>query len=153
MGTKISSLVQEFKEFAFKGNLIDLAVAVVIGAAFGKVIDAIVKDVIMPLVGYIFAFAHLPKSYESWKLGESTIGHLLAELVNFLIVALAVFLVIVKVVGGMVKKMASRPVAPSEPTTRECPMCLSIIPIKAKKCAHCASEVAAADQALALSAS
>src|SRR3954469_20285038 len=86
----------EFKNFAFKGNMIDLAVAVVLGAAFAKVIDSIVKQIIMPLISYVDpGKGH---GYETWALGRVQIGPVLAELVNFLLVALAVFIVIVKVV-------------------------------------------------------
>ncbi|HZL37331.1 MAG TPA: large conductance mechanosensitive channel protein MscL [Tepidisphaeraceae bacterium] len=133
---KPSQLWAEFKAFAFKGNLIDLAVAVVIGAAFSKVIDAVVKDIIMPLVSYL-----LPgkAGYESWHLGRLMIGHLLAELLNFLIVAAAVFLVIVKLIGAIMKK--STAAAADEPATKECPLCLSVIPAKATRCSQCTADL------------
>jgi large conductance mechanosensitive channel len=140
----VGKLWEEFKAFAFKGNMIDLAVAVVIGKAFGDIISAIVKDIIMPLVGYVTHILHVPANYQAWQLGNFMIGDVLAEILNFLIVAAAVFIVIVKVVGSvMARAAASKAATPSEPTTKECPLCLSVIPYKAKKCAHCASDLAA----------
>jgi large conductance mechanosensitive channel len=141
----VSKLWEEFKSFAFKGNMIDLAVAVVIGKAFGDIIAALVKDIIMPLVGYVTSILHVPSDYQTWHLGNFMIGDVLAEILNFLIVAAAVFFVIVKLVGAVMAKAAASkvpPTTPAEPTTKECPMCLSVIPFKAKKCAHCTSELA-----------
>ena len=132
----VSSLWQEFKSFAFKGNMIDLAVAVVIGAAFGTVIKSIVDNIIMPLVGYV-----TPKmTYTEWHVGNVLIGKFLGDLLNFLIVAFAVFITIVKVLGAVMKRAAGTP-APSEPTTKECPYCLSVIPLKARKCSHCTADL------------
>jgi large conductance mechanosensitive channel len=134
----MNKFLKEFQEFAFKGNMIDLAVGVVIGAAFGKIITAFVNDIIMPLVGYAISLAHIPSDYTTWHAGNFLIGNLLGEIVNFLIVALVVFIVIVKLVGAAVKKAAPKPgEAPTAPTTKECPRCLSLIPIKATKCANC----------------
>ena len=135
---KTGSLWAEFKNFAFKGNMIDLAVAVVLGAAFAKVIDSIVKGIIMPLISYVDpGKGH---GYETWTLGRLQVGPVLAELVNFLLVALAVFIVIVKVIGAVMKRAAPPPAA-GEPTTKECPYCLMTIPIKATRCGHCTSQL------------
>ena len=82
---KVSGLWEEFKAFAFKGNMIDLAVAVVIGGAFGKIITAIVNDIIMPLVGYTLKHLHIPPDYVNWHLGAFKIGDLLSEVVQFII--------------------------------------------------------------------
>lgn len=127
---------QDFKAFAFKGNMIDLAVAVVIGAAFKTVIDAVVSDIIMPIVNVVTP--HFP--YQSWHIWFFPIGHLLNQLLNFIIVAFAVFVIVVKLSQAVVKH-AGRPPAPGEPTTKECPYCLSVIPIKARKCAHCTADL------------
>jgi large conductance mechanosensitive channel len=127
----------EFKEFAFKGNMIDLAIAVVLGAAFKTVIDAVVADIIMPIISYV---PGLKGGYETWTLGHFTVGHLLAVIINFILVAFAVFLVMVKLLGGIMKA-TKKPQSPSEPTTKECPKCLSVIPIKAVKCAHCTADL------------
>jgi len=144
MANKATSLWQEFKAFAFKGNMLDLAVAVVIGGAFGKIISSLVGDIIMPLISYI-----MPKDmeYTAWTLGSAEkpiyVGKFLGEVVNFLIIALAIFIVIVKVVGALMKKASTPPPAPSEPVTKECPLCLSVIPIKARKCGHCTADLPA----------
>ena len=136
---KAGGLWTEFKNFAFKGNLIDLAVAVVLGTAFAKVIDAMVKFLIMPLIGYLdFGKGG---GYQNWHIGEVKIGLVLAELLNFVLVALAIFIVIVKVVGALMKRATTPPPA-GEPTTKECPYCLMVVPIKARKCGHCTSDLA-----------
>lgn len=133
---KVGGWWQEFKSFAFKGNLIELAVAVVIGTAFTKVINSLVTNVVMPLLSYV-----TPRTdYSQWKAGNVLIGLFLNDVIQFLIVALAIFIVIQKIVGSMIRK-AGPPPAASEPTTKECPMCLSVIPIKARKCGHCTSEL------------
>ena len=137
-------LWQEFKSFAMKGNMLDLAVAVVIGGAFGAIVTSLVNDVIMPMVSYI---TPADVAYQDWKIGSGAkpilIGKFLAAIINFLIVALAVFIVIVKILGGIAKRATGTPTA-QEPTTRECPRCLSVIPIRASKCAHCTAELATA---------
>lgn len=139
LGKTISGGWQEFKAFAFKGNMIDLAVAVVIGAAFGKVIDAVVKDLIMPIVQFV---PGLKGPYEAYQIGPFRVGHLASELLNFIVVAAAVFFIIVKLVGMIMKRAGGTP-KPSEPTTKECPYCLSVIPLKALKCAHCTADIPA----------
>ena len=139
MGMSLSSMAKEFKDFAFKGNMIDLAVAVVIGAAFGKVIDAVVKDLVMPIVEFVPALKGA--GYEAYKLGPFRVGHLASELLNFVVIAAAVFFVIVKLLGAVMKAANRKPAAPSEPTTKECPRCLSLIPIKATKCSHCTADL------------
>jgi large conductance mechanosensitive channel len=101
----VRNLATEFQNFAFKGNVIDLAVAVIIGGAFGKVVDSAVKHLIMPLISYLGD----PKGagYEAWMIGRVQIGAFLAEFLNFLIVAFAVFLLIVKTLQ-MLQKMRRR---------------------------------------------
>jgi large conductance mechanosensitive channel len=136
---KASSLWTEFKDFAFKGNMIDLAVAVVIGGAFGKVIGSIVDDIILPLVAFVMQILHIPHDPKPFHIND-----FFGSIVNFLIIAACVFIVIVKLLG-MIMKAAQHapPPAPSEPPSKECPYCLSVIPIKATKCAHCTSELPA----------
>jgi large conductance mechanosensitive channel len=132
----IMSVVKEFKEFALKGNMIDLAVAVVIGGAFGKVVSAVVADLIMPVVGVL-----LPGG--AWRTYTATplklqVGDFLGAVIDFLIVALVMFVVVVKVMGALRK-----PDAPAAPTTRPCPECLETIPIAARRCRACTATVAA----------
>jgi large conductance mechanosensitive channel len=189
----------EFKAFAFQGNMIELAVAVVIGAAFGNVVHSLVGDVIMPTVAYAIhegetaaktakaaaesvasktgitsttapttepvagatapatpappdaaaAPAAVPAPAAAapdkpisidFNIGPVPVGKFLTELINFVILAFAVFIMIVKLLGSVMKKM-NKPDVPGEPTTRECPECLSIIPIKARRCSHCTAVI------------
>lgn len=243
----LKTLWAEFKAFAFKGNMIDLAIAVVIGGAFSGVIDSLVKDIIMPTISYataavkeakdatvkatetameatglattqpattqpttqstgaatepaattqpaeaapatqatdvanqLIAAKAKEKSQEwqemvsafataleadrkaadakaakdkaeaaakaaaekpvdlSWKIGRINIGNFIGALINFVIIAAAVFIIMVKVLGGVMKRAGGTP-APAEKTTKECPECLSIIPIKARRCPQCTS--------------
>ncbi|MCA2000332.1 MAG: large conductance mechanosensitive channel protein MscL [Chloroflexi bacterium] len=130
-------MVKEFKEFVMRGNVLDLAVAVVIGGAFGKIVGSLVNDILMPLIGLIMGkinFAEL-----SWQVGEASVkyGAFIQAIVDFLIIAFVIFL-IVKAANNLKKKPAP---APAEPTTKECPYCFSTIAIKAKRCPNCTSEL------------
>jgi large conductance mechanosensitive channel len=121
------SLWDDFKGFALKGNVVDLAVAVVIGGAFGKIVSAMVADVIMPLVGAI-----LPgNEWRAWQVSPLHIklGDFLGAVLDFFIIAAVLFVVVVKV-GGKLKK-------PDAPTTKDCPECLEKIPLAAKRCRAC----------------
>jgi large-conductance mechanosensitive channel len=234
MALGIGKLWGEFKAFAFKGNMIELAVAVIIGGAFGTVVTSLTQDVIMPTIGYAIntgekaaatvkdtatqavtavasktgittqpavesttqpaastattlpsagaAVAAVASNVEDAKakadaqakadadakakadadakakadadakanaaapikidlmIGPVNVGKFIGALMNFLIVAFAVFILVVKLMGGVMKKL-EKPVEPGEPTTRECPECLSIIPIKAKRCSHCTAVI------------
>jgi large conductance mechanosensitive channel len=137
MKLSFRQMLGEFKEFAFKGNMIDLAVGVVLGAAFGGVIKSMVDNIIMPIVSYVPGLSH---GYESWAIGRIRIGHVLADLLNFSLVALAVFLVIVKLLGAVMRATA-KPAAPAAPVMKECPRCISMISIKATKCPHCTADL------------
>ena len=110
------SLFEEFKNFAFKGNVIDLAVGVIIGAAFGKIIDSLVKNIIMPFIGLIMPG---DQGYAGWKWMikgvEIPYGLFISEIVNFLIVALALFIFIVKFVGWIMKSKQEEAAAPAPP--------------------------------------
>jgi large conductance mechanosensitive channel len=132
-----SKLWQEFKAFALKGNFVDLAVAVVLGAATTGVINSLVKNVIMPALDYLAPSS--AGSYRTWHLGKIEIGLFLGELVNFLVIAIVLFLIMVKLLGTIQK--AAAPPADGEPATKECPLCLSVIPFKARKCAHCTADL------------
>jgi large conductance mechanosensitive channel len=138
MKLSVKEMLGEFKNFAFKGNMIDLAVGVVIGGAFGTVIKSLVENVVMPIVGLV---PGLKNGYVNWHIGPILVGRVLADLLNFTLVALAVFLVIVKVLGAIMKAASRKPITPDEPTTKECPKCLSLIPIRATKCAHCTADL------------
>jgi len=113
------TLFEEFKNFAFKGNVIDLAVGVIIGAAFGKIIESLVKNVIMPLISLVMPSE---KGYTewTWKIGEKTIpyGLFLGEIVNFLIIALVLYIFIVKFLGLLMKSKKQEVAAPP-PLTKD----------------------------------
>ena len=124
-------LIKEFKEFALKGNVIDLAVGVIIGGAFGKVVTAVIDIFLQPLLD------SLPKMEGG---GTGFAGSLLAFLgvvVEFILTALVLF-AIIKAVNAA-KKMTKKPEAPAAPTTRDCPFCCSSVSIKATRCPHCTS--------------
>jgi large conductance mechanosensitive channel len=126
------SWIQEFKAFALKGNAVDLAVGVVVGGAFGKIVSAIVEDLIMPLIG-----ALLPG--EAWREYTLTplhfkVGHMLGAVLDFLIISAVLFLVVNKLMGIM------RSAEP--PATKACPECLEKIPVAAKRCRACTATVA-----------
>ncbi len=129
------SMKDEFKAFVMKGNVIDLAVAVVVGGAFGKIITAFVDGIVMPLVTYV-----LPANikWEEWVLGKFRIGAVLGATVNFLIIALVIFLVLIKLLG---KLMPKKEEAPAVPSTKECPACLEQVPLKATRCKYCTSQL------------
>jgi large conductance mechanosensitive channel len=131
-----TSLWREFKAFAFKGNMIDLAVAVVVGGAFGGVVSSLVKNIVMPMVSYI-----LPGQggYRAWHIGRVEVGAFLGELLNFAVIAVAMYVVVVKVLGTVQRAVA--PADPAEPATKECPFCLMVIPYKARKCGHCTADL------------
>lgn len=146
-------IVSEFKEFAMKGNVVDLAVGVIIGGAFGKIVDSLVKDIVMPMVGRLLGgvdFKHLyvnlgSKTFETLEAAEKAgapivkYGAFINAVVDFIIIAFAIFMAI-KVMNRLKRAEATSP-APDEPTTRECPHCLSTIPLKATRCAHCTAQL------------
>ncbi len=141
------SMARDFKDFISKGNVVDLAVAVVIGGAFGKIVTALVEGVIMPLVGMavpggdwraISMGPEVGKTATGEVLHAFKVGAVLGSVVDFLCIALVVFLVFVKGVARF--KKAEAPAA--APATKECPQCLEQVPEAAKKCKHCASSFA-----------
>jgi large conductance mechanosensitive channel len=130
-------MLKEFKDFAMRGNVMDLAIAVIIGGAFGKIIASLVNDILMPLIGLLLG--GLDFSGLSVKVGEAVIayGAFIQAVVDFIIVAFVIFL-LVRTMNRM-KKPA--PAAPTEPTTKECPYCFSVISIKATRCPNCTSQL------------
>ena len=145
-------MLKEFREFAMKGNVVDLAVGVVIGAAFGKIVDSLVKDMIMPPIGKLLGgvdFSNLfvvlggggpfPSLKAAQDAGAATLnyGVFINAIINFLIIAFALFMVI-KAINRMKREEAA---APPPPTSKVCPQCQMEIPVKATKCGHCTSAV------------
>ena len=129
----MKKFLKEFKDFAMRGNVIDMAVGVIIGAAFGKVVTAVIDIFLQPLLD------SLPKME---GVGTGFAGSLMAfcgVLVEFILTALVLFLIIKAM--NKAKDLTKKPEKPAAPTTKACPFCLSDIPIKATRCPHCTSEV------------
>ena len=151
-------MMQEFKEFAMKGNMLDMAVGIVIGAAFGLIIASLVADIIMPPIGLLLGNIDFANIFSVLKEGKTpgpyatvaaakaagavTVnwGVFINTIINFLIVAFAIFLML----KGVNKMRREKEAPPAVPTTKECPYCLSVIPIKATRCPQCTSEVTTA---------
>jgi large conductance mechanosensitive channel len=138
-------IVADFKKFAFKGNVVDLAVGVVIGGAFGKIVSALVADIVMPIVslvlpsgdwrasGQILRAAADPKDNVILKYGD-----FLGAVLDFLVIATVLFIIVAKIV----KTAEARFDKPGDPATKECKFCLEVIPFKATRCKACTSELA-----------
>lgn len=140
----LKSNMNEFKDFAFKGNLIQLAIGVVLGASFGKLITSFVDNLFMPLINFVTGGGGRTAGYLGWQWKGIRFGAFLGDLISFLIIALAIFLLMVKTISWIVKLTAKAqgPTRPSEPTDKECPYCLMKVPVKARRCAHCTSDIA-----------
>jgi large conductance mechanosensitive channel len=146
-------MIKEFKEFAMRGNVLDMAVGIIVGAAFGQIVTSFVADIMMPPIGRLLGhvdfsnlFINLTETHydtiaAAKAAGAATInyGLFLNTIINFLIVAFAVFLLV-----RQVNRLAAKPAPAAAPTTRDCPYCLSAVPLKATKCMHCTSELRAA---------
>ena len=134
-------MLKGFRQFMMRGNVIDLAVAVVIGAAFGSVVTAFVKDLLTPLISAIFGKPSFDKL--SFTVNNSTFayGDFLNALVSFLMIAAAVYFFVVLPINHLVARM-NRGETPPDPTTKKCPECQSEIPIAARRCSHCTQPVA-----------
>jgi large conductance mechanosensitive channel len=148
-------MLKEFKEFAMKGNVVDMAVGIIIGAAFGGIVNSLVSDVIMPPIGLLLGNVDFSNLYiilregatagpfaslvEAKKAGAVTIsyGAFINTIINFLILAFVIFLFI----RNINKLKRKEDTAPAVPTTKECTYCFSTIPIKATRCPHCTSEL------------
>lgn len=164
------SMLKEFREFAVKGNVIDLAVGVIIGGAFGKIVTSLVEDVVMPPIGIVLGkvdFANLflllpgqdpaklaaatdaaakakhavPTIADYKTAGVSTLnyGQFLNNVIQFLIIAFVVFLMVKAI--NRAKKQVEHPAPPAQPTVKQCPYCMSDIPIEAKKCKFCTADL------------
>lgn len=139
-------MLKEFKEFAMRGNVVDMAVGIVIGAAFGKIVSSIVADVIMPPIGVLLGgvdFSNLAITIKAATADTAAVvvsyGKFIQTIVDFVIVAFAIFMV-VKAMNSLKKKKEE---APAAPTTKECPHCYSAVSIKATRCAFCTADLKA----------
>ena len=133
-------MVRDFKQFLLRGNVVDLAVGIVIGAAFGAVVTALVKDFVTPLIALLVG---TNKNGLSFRVGAATflVGDFLDSLISFVLIAAVVFFLVVKPVNWLVARQRAGEPSP-DPTTRKCPECLSEIPIQARRCAFCTAEIA-----------
>jgi large conductance mechanosensitive channel len=146
-------MLKEFKEFAMRGNVLDMAVGIIIGAAFGKIITSFVNDVLMPPIGLLLGrvdfsslFIDLSGNHSATLAAAKVInaptlnyGVFINTIIDFLLVAFAIFLVV-----KQVNRFRRPPEAPPAPATRECPMCTSTIPLKARRCPQCTADLPAA---------
>ena len=131
-------MLKEFRDFTMRGNVMDLAIAVIIGGAFGKIIASLVNDILMPLIGLLLggvSFADL-----SVTVGSAVVayGAFIQAIVDFILVAFVIFM-LVRTMNNMKKKETAP--APAEPTTKECPHCFTTISIKASRCPNCTSQL------------
>lgn len=147
-------MLKEFREFALRGNVVDMAVGIIIGAAFGKLVSLLVSDVVMPPIGLLLGKVDFSNLYinlsgaeyasltDAKAAGAATInyGLFLNSLIDFVVVAFAVFL-LVRQVNRLRRREEA---APPPPSTKECAYCLSAVPLKATRCPHCTSELSAA---------
>ena len=140
---KKSKFVEEFKKFILRGNVMDMAVGVIVGGAFTAIVTSLNTDILTPILGI---FGGTDFSYLTVKLGSGenapmlTYGNFLTAVINFLITALVIFLLL-KVINSLTEKLSRKPEAQEEaaPTTKKCPYCMSEIDIQATRCPHCTS--------------
>jgi large conductance mechanosensitive channel len=140
------AFIDDFKKFAFKGNVIDLAVGVVIGAAFGKIVSALVADLVMPLVALILPTGDWRDHGLVLRHGATVkddvilkYGDFLGAILDFFVVALALFMIVSRILQAAEARL-KRP-APTTPTSRECPLCCETVPVRAKRCKFCTGEL------------
>ena len=140
----MKSFIDEFKKFAMRGNVIDMAVGIIIGAAFGKIVDSLVKDIMMPPIGLLLGKVDFSDLKLYLTHGENPVtvnyGLFINALISFLIVAFAIFMAI-KLINKLNRKKEEPAAAPAEPATKICPYCCSEISAQACRCPHCTSEL------------
>jgi large conductance mechanosensitive channel len=142
-------MLKEFKEFAMRGNVMDMAIGIVIGAAFGKIVSSFVSDVLMPPLGLLMGSSDFSNKFLTLKgetfatldaakgAGSVTLnyGMFVNTIIDFIIIAFAIFILV-----KQLNRLKNKP-APAPPNTKDCPYCLSVVPIKASRCGHCTSEL------------
>ena len=132
-------MLKEFKQFLLRGNVVDLAVGVVVGASFGTIVTALVSDILTPLIAAIVKLPDFNNIFFTINNSKFMIGHFLNALISFLLVSTAVFFFVIKPINILISR--SKKEKPSDPTTKRCPECLSEIPIEAKRCSHCTQNI------------
>jgi large conductance mechanosensitive channel len=135
---------KEFRTFILRGNVVDLAVGVIIGTAFNAVVQALVKDIFTPAIGLVFNFHFVGLDYHKGSTPYIFFGDFLNTIVTFLIVAAVVFFVVVKPLNMLALRQAAKIPTP-DPTTKTCPFCVSEIPLTAVRCGFCTSELPATE--------
>lgn len=130
------SLFKEFKQFFLRGNVVDLAVGVIIGAAFNNIVNTLVKDLLAPLIGMFVKTSDFSSLYFKINGSKFLYGDFINALISFLLVSSAVFFFVVKPMNLLISRAHREP--PVDPTIKKCPECLSEIPIEAKRCSYCA---------------
>ena len=141
----MKDLISEFKAFILRGNVVDLAIAVVIGAAFGAVVSALVKDLITPLIAAIGGQPDFSALKFTVNKSVFLYGDFINVVISFLILAAVIFFLIIKPLNWLMARRKQE--APADPTSRNCPYCISEIPIQATRCAFCTQEVPAVEPA------
>lgn len=136
MHMKVKETLKGFKQFVLRGNVVDLAVGVVIGGAFGTIVTSVVKDLFTPLIAAIFRQPNFSNLYFTIHGSQFLYGDFINAVISFLIIALVIYFFVVLPVNALVSRAHREP--PADPTTKKCPECLSEIPITAKRCAFCA---------------
>lgn len=137
----MKNFFDEFKKFISRGNVVDMAVGVIIGSAFTAIVNSLVNDIFMPLVGLITGGHDIEKLAYTFGSAELKYGAFLSAVINFLLIALIVF-TIIRLMNAASDRLKKTPEeAPEAPTTKKCPYCMSEIDINATKCPHCTSDV------------
>jgi large conductance mechanosensitive channel len=136
-----SPMLKGFRDFILRGNVMDLAVAVIIGGAFGKIVTALVADIINPLIGATVGQPDFSSVILHVGSGVFKVGDFLNAVIDFLLISAVVYFALVLPMNTVMAKL-KKPEAPAAPTTKPCPECLSDIPLAARRCAHCAQPVA-----------
>jgi large conductance mechanosensitive channel len=133
-------MLSGFKQFILRGNVVDMAVGVVIGAAFGGVVTALTKDLLTPLIAAIVGKPDFSSVSIAIRGTPFPVGDFINACISFFLIAAAIYFFVVTPINALVSRMRKAP-APADPTTKKCPECLSEIPIDARRCAHCAQPV------------
>ncbi len=129
-------MLKEFRDFVMRGNVMDLAIAVILGAAFGAIITSLVNDILMPLIGILMGGVNFTEL--TYQVGNAVVayGKFIQAIINFLVIAFVLFLII-----RSINRFKKKEPAPAVPTTKECPQCFTSIPLKATRCPNCTSQL------------
>jgi large conductance mechanosensitive channel len=133
-------MLKDFKKFILRGNVVDLAVAVIIGAAFGAIVTALVKDMVTPLIAAIGGKQDFSSLYFTVNHSKFMYGNLINAIISFVLIAAVVFFLIVQPLNKFIA-FSNRSKEPADPSTKICPECLSTVPVKATRCAFCTSKL------------